>query len=674
MKKLYRLFIIFSALFLIAGTFPSLTVKADSLPAENTLPETSPSSSPAADIPADTALPEAAFSLEETVPSASPAAEAEEFSDSAALEPPAFYAKIEYNFQGYVVMGTFTEFPSDICSARPIYSLDGEIWNIIDYMEWDLQYLESEDAGEVSKLQNQPCLLPSQEPLKGYLAETLDSFYIKLRITRENGIIYDSQPVCIERSSTAQPVPEEYSLYAVFDSSLCVRERNPFRIYGQYQLTVNEDASWEDIAALLPSTLPVEVQLENQQDIWKGIINCPVTWKSQSLPALTAGDSITISDAAEEIIIPGGTLVNTPAGSFQLKEPLPLDDGMASTDEVRLILNVVSENESPEAGVSLDRTGLEIYFDLKPTGASSFQVYSLPEGASQWTKLFDSSIPETINSHFSSAGGLYALLLSNEQEPLRSYLAAQNEGEAATPFLIGLEIEGGVYDKQQLILPWPGTYEGPVKIPVFGAGAGGNENNAGADNKGDSTSDGRRPNLPEASEEDSKIDISIEDQTHPAAADVPDNAAVTIPIPKMQPAADVVEDIAADQKTSSSEHLDEPLTETANEPAAEEQAGGQMNAPAAGQTKTDAQITTPDPQTPSLSPAASTLSDSPVEAIKKALPPLLASTGGIAGIAAIGKLGAVKLAAGKLAAGKLTTGKLAAHRLKLAIRKFFKLK
>lgn len=671
MRKHYKLFIILSALFLIADTFPSLTVKADSLPAENTLPETSPSSSPAADIPADTALPEAAFLLEEAVPSALPAAEAEEFSDSAALEvPPAFHAKIEYNFQGYVVMGTFTEFSPDICFIQPVCSLDGETWNIIDNMEWDLQYLESEDAGEVSKLQNQHCLLPSQEPLTSYLAEALDSFYIKLRITRENGITYDSQPVCIERSSTPQPVPEEYSPQAKFDSSLLVSERNPrLNYYGQYQLTVKAGASWEDIAALLPSTLPVEVQFENQQDIWKGLINCPVTWKPQSLPALTAGDSITISDAAEEIIIPGGTLVNTPAGSFQLKEPLPLGDGMIITDEVRLILNVVSENESPKAGLSLERPGLEIAFDLKPTGASSFHVYALSEGASQWTKLFDSSIPETINSLLSSAGGHHALLLSNEQEPLRSYLAAQNAGEAATPFLIGLEIEGGVYDKQQLILPWPGTYEVPVKIPVFGAGAGGNENNAGAGNKGDSTSDGRRPNLPEASAEDSKIDISIEDQTHPAAADVPDNAAVTIPIPKMQPAADVVEDIAADQKASSFEHLDEPLTE-----AAAEQAGGQMNAPAAGQTKTDAQITTPDPQTPSLSPAASTLSDSPVEAIKKALPPLLASTGGIAGIAAIGKLGAVKLAAGKLAAGKLTTGKLAAHRLKLAIRKFFKLK
>lgn len=628
MKKHHRLFIILSALFLIAGTFPSLTVKADSLPAENTQPETSPSSSPAADIPADTALPEAAF-----------------------------YAKIEYNFQGYVVMGTFTEFPPDICSAQPICSLDGETWDIYG-VEWDLQYLETEDAGAVSKLQNQICLYPTFEPLKSYLAEALDSFYIKLRITRENGITYDSQSVCIERSSTPQPAPEEDSLYAVFDSSLCVRERNPFRIYGQYQLTIKADASWEDIAALLPSTLPVEVQLENQQDIWKGLINCPVTWKPQSLPALTAGESITISDAAEEIIIPGGTLVNTPAGSFQLKEPLPLDDGMASTDEVRLILNVVSENESPKAGLYLERTGLEIYFDLKPTGASSFQVYALPEGASQWTKLFDTSIPETINSHLSSAGGLYALLLSNEQEPLRSYLAAQNAGEAATPFLIGLEIEGGVYDKQQLILPWPGTYEGPVKIPVLGAGTGGNENNAGADNKGDSTSDGRRPNLPEASEEDSKIDISIEDQTHPAAADVPDNAAVTIPIPKMQPAAD----ITADQKASSLERLDEPLTEAANEPAtetAEEQADGQTNAPAAGQAETDAQITTPAPQTPSPDTAASTLSGSPVEKIKKALPPLLASSGSIAGIAAIGKLSAAKLAA---------------HRLKLAIRNFFKFK
>lgn len=580
MKKQYKLMAALSALFITTSILPVSIVKADTLPGETEVTQDASiadeaseqegltalqeeTSSPSPDetlLPKSTATPENAPSpspTETPLPESSASPEAspneimrqelnalEAFDMSLPDEPPMFHAQIEYNFQGYVVMGTFTEFTPDVCLVQPVYSLDGETYQTCG-VEWDLHYLNNEDASAISKLQTQICLYPSNEPMKSYLAEALDYFYLKLRITRENGITYDSQAVLIERNNIPQPVPEEAVLHAVFASSLSVRERNPFRVYGQYQLTVSADASPDDITQLLPATLPVEVQLEKPQlDIKKGIIDCPVTWKSISLPTLTAGESVTIADAAEEIIIPKGTLVNTPTGTFELDEPLPLDDGMSVTDEVKLILNVVSENEPPKGGLSADQAGLEIFFDLKPTGASSFRIYTLSEGALEWTASGSLS-PETINSHLSSASGYYALVLRNDQEPYQSYLAAKNAGETATPFLIGLEIEGGVYDKCQLILPWPSTYEGPLKMPIMGAGSGGNENNAGANNKSDSTSEGQRPDLPKNSAADpdakavsdtfSEVEVLYEEKQSQTKDLLPENPVVsTTPAPVMQ--------------------------------------------------------------------------------------------------------------------------------------------
>ena len=271
---------------------------------------------------------------------------AEEEGISTLGEAPRFSANIEYSFEGYVVKGSFTEFIPDINNIQPLYSLDGEIWQTCG-VEWDLQRLGTEDSDELTKLQNQICLYDSFEPLKSYLAGELDCFYLKLRLTRENGITYETQAAIIDRGAP-QAIPEEMSFSAAFDSSMSIFERNPFCYYGRYQLTVNADATLEDIYALLPDTLPVEVQLQKGGDlVAKGIVDCPVTWKSLLLPQLAAGECVTIPDAAEELVVPAGTLLSTPIGIFQLEEPLKIEQDMIITDEVRLVLNVIPEGEKP---------------------------------------------------------------------------------------------------------------------------------------------------------------------------------------------------------------------------------------------------------------------------------------------------------------------------------------
>lgn len=412
-------------------------------------------------------------------------------------ESPAFCAKIEYSSQGYIVKGTFTDYIPDTSLVQPLYSLDGKKYQDCGEI-WDLRLFDTEDEETLANPQNQIRLFSNCEPLKSYLAEELDCFCLKLRITRENGTTYETQPAVIDRGKP-QPIPEELTPGARFSPAMSVQELRPFSYYGRYQLTVNENATAEEISACLPDTLPVRVDFQEEQNHYTdGVVNCPVKWKSFSLPQLTAGESVTIADAAEKIVVPEGTLVTTPMGIFQLDEPLDMDQ-YAPADEVRLVLNVISEGENPTGILSEENAGLEMAFDLKPTGATAIRAYTFLEGDSEWTEIPDLPLLEAANAQPSTKNSDYTLVLHKTREPYRSYLDAQTAGDSPTPFFVGLKIEGGVYDGKQLILAWPDTYDLPIDLPDIG-GSGGNHNNAGTGNQGDSTENGQRPNLPHTPE------------------------------------------------------------------------------------------------------------------------------------------------------------------------------
>lgn len=483
------------------------------------VPEAEPSTSepvPEAEPSTTEPIPEAEPSTAEPVPEAEPSTvePASHTADQPSLPPEVsakadtllFEASIEYYSHGYyVVMGSFTGFLPDTVLVRPLCSLDGENWEICG-QDWDLSCLNME--GEAAdRLHNQICLYNRDEPFKSYLDGELDSFYLKLYIARENGESYETQAALIERGGP-QPVPEEIVLIASFAPSMRVLERNPFALYGRYQVTINENTTPEELSSLLPGTIPVQIDLcDNKLNfIANDYIECPVTWKPLSFSRLTAGESMTIPDAAENIVIPDGTLLNTPVGSFQLNEPLVLNHGLSNdmnTDEIRLVLNVVSEKEPLTGVLTEENDGLEIAFPFKPTGASSIRAYTLSADDEKWEELPALSLDECVNAQPSTANSGYVLLMPKDREPYRSYLAAQAAGEEPSPFLIGLEIEGGIYDGRQIILPWPGTYSPPLNLPELG-GSGGNEGNAGAGNKNDSTEEGQRPGLPQQPEENGK--------------------------------------------------------------------------------------------------------------------------------------------------------------------------
>lgn len=533
MKKHDKFAAALAALFFLTNSFPVFAAGIEMPPEETVtvsedalLPDELPDETPlqeSADVEAeepaslsDNAL-ASELSIEESKESAEPDMP---LSD----EAPIFCANIEYSWEGYVVKGTFTEFPDNLTHIHILYSLDGDIWQECQE-EWDLKLLGTEDPGDLSQLQTQICLYDSFEPLKSYLEGSLDRFYLKLRLTLKDGHTYESQTAVIDRGET-QPVPEGITLSASFAPSMRVLERNPFKYYGRYQITVSPTATPEDIIAFLPDTLPIQIDLQQGIDFFAGaIIDCPVTWKSLSLPPLIAGESVTITDVAEEIVVPGGTMLRTPLGVFRLDEPLAVNQDMLS-DEVRLVLNVTAGDGNPTGVLSCEYTGLEAAFDLKPTGATAIHAYAYSDQETGWVELPDLRLLDEVNSQPSTANSGYALVLRNDQEPYRSYLAAEAAGNTPTPFIICLKIEGGVYNGRQLVLTWPGTYELPLDLPEVG-GTGGNENNAGSDNKGDSTEEGRRPNLPQKPEEnlkskpsdsaqtpDENQDLSSQDSTH----------------------------------------------------------------------------------------------------------------------------------------------------------------
>lgn len=428
-------------------------------------------------------------------------------------EAPMFRANIEWSPQGYIVKGTFTEFPSDICSAETLCSLDGETyqasgeeWNITKWSDGPWTDWAEED---LDKFQNQTCLYSNEEPMKSYLAGELNRFYVKLRLTRENGITYDTQAAVIDRGQP-MPVPEGISSAAGFAPSICVRTYRPFSYYGRYQITVREDATPEEIAASLPETLPIKINLQKGiNHVADGIIDCPITWKPLANLTLTSGESVIIPDAAEEIVIPCGTLLNTPLGIFELNESLGINQH-GLTDEVRIVLNVIEKDGNPTGALSCDFNGFSMAFHQKPTGATAIGAYTLSEGDTEWTELLNLPLLEAVNAQPSTPGSGYTYVLDNTHELYQSYMSANAEGREPTPFCIGIKIEGGVYDGKELILPWPDTYDIPLQLPKLG-GSGGNEDNAGTDNKGDGTSEGQRPNLPNSGDSDENGDNKGDD-------------------------------------------------------------------------------------------------------------------------------------------------------------------
>ncbi len=419
--------------------------------------------------------------------------------------PPDFTAIIDPTEQGYLLKGKFTDFLPNTVRVRPLYSLDGENYQVIcqeEPYDWQLDKLGAENESELSRLHNQICAASSVEPLKSYLDGEINMFYTKLQITLEDGVSYYTKTFEIARG-TPRPLPDNAQVYALFPSSMRVIDRSvrPFYTYGKYQIVVREDAKIEEIYSVLPKTVPVEIQiaLEGTSSApITGVVQAGVVWKALPDLHLTAGETFTITDAAEDLLIFAGTQVHTPLGVYVLANDLRFDQIFAH-DEIRLIVNVIGKDEKPEVSLSgslvedasSNQLPLSLSFSLKPSGATAIEAYSYAEGDTSWTKLCNLLTIRAVDANQSQQLYGYVDILQPADTPYQAYLQGKSSG-----FLIALTIKGGVYDGKAVILSWPGEYNPPAKIPEIG-GSGGNENNAGNGGDGSGGNGGQRPDLPD---------------------------------------------------------------------------------------------------------------------------------------------------------------------------------
>lgn len=421
-------------------------------------------------------------------------------------EPPAFAVEIlKYGANGDCLFGIFNDFTPNIKTLFPIYSLDGEKFEPImagsEPMTWDLG-LHTQGTGPLS-LTHQVCSLPSMEPLCSYLNGTLDSFTLKLRVATWSGETYDTQPFCVSRELA--PQPEDSRAVADWPASIRAKDGRLPPYYGKVQVTAREGMTSEELRALLPDTLPVEIQLvtSDWQTIDSGMFSCPIEWKLPNPLSLSVGREPVVICNAAQAIIPVGQEISMAAGDYRLTEGVEFSGGF--TAEVRLSVNVLPKEakaalalDDKEPG-GADPLPLSLAFHQKPSGAAAIRCFYYCEGMEDWAEASELLMQMPVDEIPINPASEYYTLFAPEQAPYREYLAGTLPG-----FLVGIEIEGGVFDGELHTLRWPDAYETPNRVPVF-TGSGGNRGDAGSDNNDGNSSEngGQRPGLPDMGDEES---------------------------------------------------------------------------------------------------------------------------------------------------------------------------
>ena len=520
--------------------------------------------------------------------------------------PPPFTTGIGYSeYSGYMVVGSFPDMPANTAQILTMCSLNGTDYEQVGYA-WFLDALGTQDEQEKYDLENQWCILKNDEPLKSYLKNQLDRFYIRLQITTDDGETYDTEAAQINRG-TLQPVPESWSVFATFPGTMY----DPFDMDpqfprdGQYQITVSEDAAAEEVEALLPEKLPVKVSFlkkETGEFATAGIVECDVRWKELPSLQLTAGETLILPDMIDWLEVPAGSTVVTPHGRYTLSESLSVGS-IQTTGQVRLLFSVIGADEPPDLFLS-DETlmcdgSLALAFRRKPSGATSIRTFlSVPgeEGRREIGDLFD--LRGLNHNQWAEIYGYVPLLPLDD--PAFEQIGEEN------PLYIDMEVEGGTFDGARLRLAWPGDYgdDPPQEIPEDDSE--GNRGDAGSDNSSGDSSDegGQRPDLPDESAES---EISPPEKESPAVteASLPEkeSSAVTEASPPEKESPAVTETSPLPDKETSFA-ADQTPPEKVTAPAAEETSPAEQRGRSAAE--------------PSPSPKNPSSAELPVSAASKA--------------------------------------------------------
>lgn len=399
---------------------------------------------------------------------------------------PAFTAELRLTHEGWGVYGTLSEITEDMTGIVPCYSFDGVEFISEDYNAWQLDpdYLQ------------QQCFWPMESPLLEYLEEEVDCFNVKLEITYKDGSVGFTEVVTMEREGTA-PLPEEYRVEAVYAASILNISYHPPSIRGQYHFTVSDTATPEELAALLPKTVPVELQIYQDNDPTRHETVTAYTVLWPEIPAASGGADTEM--LAASVTPPKECTVTIGSETYRVEPPEILPE---NGPELLVTFHPVSAGVASEVLLSIDRDtaaeGIRATFPLRPDGATRIiPEYSL-DGETGWTALDDVLASAPLKETPPKFESYTVRILDGAATPLAAYLSGEIPG-----FYVRLSVEGGALTGITQAAAWPADYDyTPPRDDSDDDGSVGNGGNIGSDNSsGNSGSNGgQRPGLPEDSE------------------------------------------------------------------------------------------------------------------------------------------------------------------------------
>ncbi|MEG0272977.1 MAG: hypothetical protein RR639_05370 [Hydrogenoanaerobacterium sp.] len=395
--------------------------------------------------------------------------------DSGAYKPLPITIALKQSFEGYGIFVTLPDMSEDMTSIIPCYSFDD-----IDYTAEDYNAL----LVDLSQ-KTQQCFWSMESPLLEYLAGKKDKFYIKLKITYQNGIESMTQSACISRSLEEQQLPADCNLAAWYDTPIRTIQYNPLKIFGQYHFTVPANATPAELAALLPAQVPVELQItQNRQKLHNELVKYYVEW-----PTDISLSGATTKIAAVKLTPPQEIKVSIGEKTYSIKKTESIH-----FDGPELFVSFHAVDKNTKSTLLLDETtnGLRATLPLKPTGAKEILPEYSVDGGKSWVSTQDILHSSPLTSYPPRFESYTAPILDCTKAPMKDYCDKKISG-----FLVRLKINGGAFDGLTEPAKWPADYVyTPPRDDTNDDGGTGNNGNIGAGG-GESNSGGQRPSLPQ---------------------------------------------------------------------------------------------------------------------------------------------------------------------------------
>lgn len=376
------------------------------------------------------------------------------------------YLDMRYEFEGISLYATLPQFTIDITEVQPYYSLDNNQYYPIDSPLWGI------DQEELGK-NRRSTVYATQSPLKEYLNEEIDVFYIRFKIV---GGPYEgwSKIAVMQRPlpEAVEDLPAGFTSAAWFAPEVRVLQYRPLRIHGMMHFTVLSNSTDADKQALLPSRVATEIQImEEMNTIWKTYTDYEVTW-----PDLSTLPHPYQQVQASTLLRNESIIFEMSGKNYRIANIPQIND----TEPLFVQFNEIDEGYVSELFLSDNDNHLWGTLPLKPTGSTRITIdysYDQQTWISKELDLTQYPIDAIANQES------YTFKLFNADEtPMLDY----NNGNVEA-FFIKLTICDSAYSTTE-ISNWPQsfTYVPPPSIPNDNDGSGGNRGNVNSDNGNES--------------------------------------------------------------------------------------------------------------------------------------------------------------------------------------------